>query len=71
MLLDLRVFMVLSLFALFYNWKLESKPIYKMMRQSSILIFTLHFLFIGIFRMVCPTVEILQRKYSVNAVLCA
>lgn len=73
MLLDLRVFMVLSLFVLFYNWKLESKPIYKMMRQSSILIFTLHFLFIGIFRMVCPTVEILQHGlilYVVLVIMC-
>lgn len=73
MLLDLRVFMVLSLFALFYNWKLESKPIYKMMRQSSILIFTLHFLFIGIFRMLCPTVEILQHGlilYVVLVIMC-
>lgn len=71
--LDLRVFMVLPLFVLFYNWNLESKPIYKMMRQSSILIFTLHFIFIGIFRMVCPDVELLQHGlflYVILVLLC-
>lgn len=60
LIIDLRAFMVLPLFVLFYNWRLESKPIYKKMRQSSILIFTLHFIFIGIFRMVFPNVELLQ-----------
>lgn len=71
--LDLRVFMVLPLFVLFYNWNLESKPVYKMMRQSSILIFTLHFIFIGIFRMVCPDVELLQHGlflYVILVLLC-
>lgn len=58
--LDLRVFMVLSLFVLFYNLNLENKPIYKMMRQSSILIFTLHFIFIAVFRMLFPQIEVLQ-----------
>lgn len=67
--LDLRVFMVLPLFVLFYNWNLESKPIYKMMRQSSILIFTLHFIFIGIFRMVCPNVELLQHGFFLYVIL--
>lgn len=73
MLLDLRVIMVLPLFVLFYNWNLESKPVYKMMRQSSILIFTLHFIFIGIFRMICPNVELLQHGlflYGVLVLLC-
>lgn len=73
MLLDSRVIMVLPLFVLFYNWNLESKPIYKMMRQSSILIFTLHFIFIGIFRMVCPNVELLQHGlflYVILVLLC-
>lgn len=73
MLLDLRVIMVLPLFVLFYNWNLESKPVYKMMRQSSILIFTLHFIFIGIFRMVCPDVELLQHGlflYVILVLLC-
>lgn len=73
MLLDLRVIMVLPLFVLFYNWNLESKPVYKMMRQSSILIFTLHFIFIGIFRMVCPNVELLQHGlylYVILVLLC-
>lgn len=71
--LDLRVCMVLPLFVSFYNWNLESKPIYKMMRQSSILIFTLHFIFIGIFRMICPNVELLQHGlflYGVLVLLC-
>lgn len=73
MLLDLRVIMVLPLFVLFYNWNLESKPVYKMMRQSSILIFTLHFIFIGIFRMACPNVELLQHGfflYVIFVLLC-
>lgn len=73
MLLDSRVIMVLPLFVLFYNWNLESKPVYKMMRQSSILIFTLHFIFIGIFRMVCPNVELLQHGlflYVILVLLC-
>lgn len=73
MLLDLKVIMVLPLFVLFYNWNLESKPVYKMMRQSSILIFTLHFIFIGIFRMVCPNVELLQHGlylYVILVLLC-
>lgn len=69
MLLDLRVIMVLPLFVLFYNWNLESKPVYKMMRQSSILIFTLHFIFIGIFRMVCPNVELLQHGFFLYVIL--
>lgn len=69
MLLDLRVIMVLPLFVLFYNWNLESKPVYKMMRQSSILIFTLHFIFIGIFRMVCPNVESLQHGFFLYVIL--
>lgn len=69
MLLDLRVIMVLPLFVLFYNWNLESKPVYKMMRQSSILIFTLHFIFIGFFRMVCPNVELLQHGYFLYVIL--
>lgn len=65
--------MVLSLFVLFYNLNLESKPIYKMMRQSSILIFTLHFIFIGIFRRAFPHVEVLQHGlilYVVLVMLC-
>lgn len=69
MLLDLRVIMVLPLFVLFYNWNLESKPVYKMMRQSSILIFTLHFIFIGIFRMACPNVELLQHGFFLYVIL--
>lgn len=69
MLLDLRVIMVLPLFVLFYNWNLESKPVYKMMRQSSILIFTLHFIFIGFFHMVCPNVELLQHGYFLYVIL--
>lgn len=69
MLLDLRVIMVLPLFVLFYNWNLESKPVYKMMRQSSILIFTLHFIFIGVFRMVCPNVELLQHGFFLYVIL--
>lgn len=69
MLLDLRVIMVLPLFVLFYNWNLESKPVYKMMRQSSILIFTLHFIFIGGVRMVCPNVELLQHGFFLYVIL--
>lgn len=69
MLLDLRVIMVLPLFVLFYNWNLESKPVYKIMRQSSILIFTLHFIFIGIFRMACPNVELLQHGFFLYVIL--
>lgn len=72
-LIDLRIFMVLSLFVFFYNWRLENKPIYKMMRQSSILIFTLHFIFIGIFRVLFPNIDLLQHGlilYLVLIILC-
>lgn len=71
--IDLRVFMVTSLFVISFNWKTEYKKVYKIMRQSSILIFILHFVFIGIFRIIFPHVESLQHGlvlYVTLVVLC-
>lgn len=70
---DLRFLMVISLFVVSFNLKTEYKPVYKIMRQSSILIFILHFVFIGIFRLVLPDVACLQHGlilYGVLIVLC-
>lgn len=70
---DLRFLMVISLFVVSFNLKTEYKPAYKIMRQSSILIFILHFVFIGIFRLVLPDVACLQHGlilYGVLIVLC-
>ena len=70
---DLRFLMVISLFVVSFNLKIEYKPIYKIMRQSSILIFILHFVFIGIFRLALPHVAWLQHGlilYGVMIVLC-
>ena len=57
---DLRLLIVISLFVLAYQWNIPYRPIYRKMRQSSILIFILHFVFIGIFRVVFPDVAWLQ-----------
>lgn len=70
---DLRFLMVISLFVVSFNLKTEYKPAYKIMRQSSILIFILHFIFIGIFRLALPNVDCLQHGlilYGVLIVLC-
>lgn len=58
--IDLRVIMVISIFIISFKWKGNYKPIHRIMRQSSILIFTLHFIYIGFFRLLFPTIEWLQ-----------
>ena len=67
--LDLRVFMVVSIFIMALNSKINYKPIFKFMRQSSILIFTLHFIFIVIFRFVFPEIEWLQHGLVLFGIL--
>lgn len=52
--------MVISIFIISFKWKGNYKPIHRIMRQSSILIFTLHFIYIGFFRLLFPTIEWLQ-----------
>lgn len=68
---DLRLIMVPSLFVLAYNWKIDYKPLYKHMRQSNILIFILHFVFIVIFRLTFPKVEFLQHGLILYMILIA
>lgn len=58
---DMRLCMVLSLFILSFNWKINYKPIHKYMRQSSILIFITHFIFISFFRFLFPQIKWLQQ----------
>ena len=67
---DMRLFMVLSLFLLAYHWKLGYKPVFKTMRQSSILIFMIHFIYISIFRILAPQVEWLQHGIILYVILC-
>lgn len=69
--IDLRFLMVISLFVASFNLELEYKPVYKFMRQSSILIFILHFVFIGIFRLALPNVTCLQHGLILFSVLIA
>lgn len=71
--IDLRLFMVMSLFIIGLKWNKDYKPIFKYMRQSSILIFILHFIFISAFRHFMPQFEILQHGltlYFLLVVLC-
>lgn len=70
---DMRFFMVSSLFILSFNWNISYKPIHKYMRQSSILIYITHFIFIVLFRHLFPKIEILQHGiilYIILIILC-
>ena len=58
--IDIRVIIVVSIFIMSFKWKGNYKPIHRIMRQSSILIFTLHFIYIGIFRLLFPKIEWFQ-----------
>lgn len=67
------LFMVSSLFILSFNWNISYKPIHKYMRQSSILIYITHFIFIVLFRHLFPKIEILQHGiilYIILIILC-
>ena len=70
---DLRFFMAISIFLVFLNWNISYRPIYKQMRQSSIVIFILHFIFIGLFRYFFPNILFLQQGivlYIILLILC-